>query len=114
MFTTTKLALAAVLVLGAASAALAENDRDERGGYVIPGSVDGVNPVFHPGYFPNASKAAKTGYAGKASAQARGSYAQAYVRHSPNADPSPSREPTGAARPFPGFERNWFDYQNQE
>jgi hypothetical protein len=51
MFTTTKLALAAVLVLGAASAALAENDRDEGGGYVLPGSMTGVNPVYHPDLF---------------------------------------------------------------
>jgi hypothetical protein len=41
MLTKTKLALAAFLVLGTASTALA-------GGYVLPGSMDGVNPAFHP------------------------------------------------------------------
>jgi hypothetical protein len=43
----------ALAVLGAASAALAGSDRDDtdRGGYVIPGSTVGVNPVLHPEYF---------------------------------------------------------------
>lgn len=51
MLTKIKLVLAAVLVLGAASAALA-NDDDERGGAVMPGSMDGVNPAYHPRWFP--------------------------------------------------------------
>jgi hypothetical protein len=43
----------ALAVVGAASAALAGTDRDDtdRGGYVIPGSTVGVNPVHHPYYF---------------------------------------------------------------
>jgi hypothetical protein len=45
MLTKIKLALAAVLVLGAASTALA-------GGSVVPGSMDGVNPAYHPRWFP--------------------------------------------------------------
>jgi hypothetical protein len=45
MLTKMKLALAAVLVLGTASTALA-------GGYVVPGSMDGVNPAYHPRWFP--------------------------------------------------------------
>ena len=45
MLTKIKLALAAVLVLGAASSALA-------GGTVEPGSMDGVNPAYHPRWFP--------------------------------------------------------------
>jgi hypothetical protein len=45
MLTKMKLALAAALVLGTASTALA-------GGYVLPGSMDGVNPVYHPRWFP--------------------------------------------------------------
>jgi hypothetical protein len=45
MLTKTKLALAAALVLGTASTALA-------GGYVLPGSMDGVNPAYHPRWFP--------------------------------------------------------------
>jgi hypothetical protein len=115
MLTKTKIALATALILSSASATLAgDSDENDQGGYVIPGSVDGVNPVFHPGYFPNASKVAKTGHAGKASAQARGSYAQAYVRPSPNAEPSRSRAPTGAGRQFPAFEKNWFHFQHQQ
>jgi hypothetical protein len=45
MLTKMKLALAAALVLGTASTALA-------GGYVLPGGMDGVNPVDHPRWFP--------------------------------------------------------------
>jgi hypothetical protein len=79
-------------ILGTASAALAgQDDRNDRGGFVMPGTMDGVNPVYHPGYFPSASKVANTGNAGKASGHARGSYAQAYVRPSPNVDPNPRR-----------------------
>jgi hypothetical protein len=54
MVTKIKLALAAALMLGTASAALAsnENDRSENGGYVVPGSTDGVNPAYHPRWFP--------------------------------------------------------------
>jgi hypothetical protein len=49
------LAVATALgVLGAATAAASDHDRDrdrERGGFVIPGSTDGVNPAMHPEYF---------------------------------------------------------------
>jgi hypothetical protein len=44
MLTKTKLVLAAALMLGTASAASA--------GYVLPGSMDGVNPAYHPRWFP--------------------------------------------------------------
>jgi hypothetical protein len=46
MLNKTKIALAAALVIGTASTALA-------GGYVLPGSTDGVNPAYHPRWFPN-------------------------------------------------------------
>ena len=115
MLTKTKIALAAALILSTASAALAgDSGENNQGGFVIPGSVVGVNPVFHPGYFPYASKAANTGHAGKASAEARGSYAQAHVRSIPSVDPNPAAQPTGALRPLTAFEWNWFDYQNHE
>jgi hypothetical protein len=45
MLTKTKIVLAAALMLGSASAAMA-------GGYVVPGSMDGVNPALHPRWFP--------------------------------------------------------------
>ena len=45
MLTKTKIAVAAALILGTASAALA-------GGSVMPGSMDGVNPAYHPRWFP--------------------------------------------------------------
>ena len=50
-----KLILAAVLVLGAGSLAQAGQDNDggnETGGYVLPPNMDGVNPVYHPRWFP--------------------------------------------------------------
>jgi hypothetical protein len=67
MLTKTKVALAAALMLGTASAALAGDQTDERGGYVLPGNADGVNPVYHPGWFPGyAARHADTGTAGQA------------------------------------------------
>jgi hypothetical protein len=89
MLTKTKIAFAATLILGIASAAMAGSANTEhRGGFVT-----------------NASKAAHAGKSGKALARARESYAQDYV------PPSPSTKPTGAVRPFTDFERRWFDYQ---
>jgi hypothetical protein len=54
MLNMTKLALAAALVLGAASAASAnDNDRNDRGGYRYGpmGQVFGGNPTYHRGYY---------------------------------------------------------------
>jgi hypothetical protein len=48
-------------VLGAASA-IARDDidrRDERGGFVVPCSLSGVNPAFHPEIFGNPAVAAR-------------------------------------------------------
>ena len=61
MLTKTKIALAVALPLAAASAALA-NDDDERGGFVMPGSLDGVNPAYHPGIFGNPAVARSYGF----------------------------------------------------
>jgi hypothetical protein len=55
MFTKIKLVLAAVLVLGAGSLGQAANENDggnETGGFVMPGSMDGVNPAYYPGWLP--------------------------------------------------------------
>jgi hypothetical protein len=53
MLTKTKAALAAALIVGAASAAQAGGNSGEYdGGFVMPGSTVGVNPVYHPGWFP--------------------------------------------------------------
>ncbi len=81
----TKMALAGTLILATASAALASNG----------------------------SKAANTGNAGIASGHARGSYAQAYVRPSPNGTPNPSTEPTSAQQPLTPFEQDWFHFQRE-
>ena len=50
MLTKSKLAIAAVLILGAASAAQANEPRDEFGGYRVGPlgqSFQGANPVYH-------------------------------------------------------------------
>jgi hypothetical protein len=61
MLTKTKFALAAALILGTASAALA-GQSDDRGGFVMPGSLDGVNPAYHPGIFGNPAVARSYGF----------------------------------------------------
>jgi len=57
----TKIVLAAALTLGAASAALAGDNSsgDYHGGFVMQGSMDGVNSAHHPDWFPNAAKRGK-------------------------------------------------------
>jgi hypothetical protein len=63
MLTKTKIVFAAALVLGAASAALAGSENtEERGGYVMPGSLVGVNPVYHPDIFGNPAVARSYGF----------------------------------------------------
>lgn len=47
------IALSVAVICGAASAALANDGGENRGGFVIPGSMDGVNPTYHSGWFPN-------------------------------------------------------------
>jgi hypothetical protein len=47
MFTMTKIALAATIILAAAPVALAASDHGENGGFVIEGSSVGVNPAYH-------------------------------------------------------------------
>jgi hypothetical protein len=58
------LSLATALgVLGAASAVASEHgNRGDRGGYVIPGSLVGVNPVYHPDIFGNPAVAGAYGF----------------------------------------------------
>lgn len=59
----TKMTLAAALILTSGFAALA-NDRDgDDSGFVIPGSMDGVNPVHHPDWFPSHAMQANKGRA---------------------------------------------------
>ena len=63
MLTKTKFALAAALILGTASAALARDSSGApAGGYVVPGSLAGVNPVYHPGIFGNPAVARSYGF----------------------------------------------------
>jgi hypothetical protein len=63
MLTKTKIVLATALIIGTASAALAGDSSSEpSGGYVVPGSMDGVNPAYHPGIFRNAETAKAYGF----------------------------------------------------
>lgn len=69
MLTKTKIALAAALIAGTASAALASNENEDKGGFVVPGSADGVNPAYHQTRFP--------AYTARSGAQAYGFYVPA-------------------------------------
>jgi hypothetical protein len=63
MLTPSRIAFAAVLILGTASAALAGSENTEnRGGFVIPCSLDGVNPVYHPRIFGDPAVAREYGF----------------------------------------------------
>jgi hypothetical protein len=62
MLTKTKFVLAALLMLGTASAALADGNTNNSGGSVVPGSLDGVNPAYHTGIFGNAATARSYGF----------------------------------------------------
>lgn len=57
MFSKTKIALAAALIVGSGVAALANDQTEEGSGFVLPGSMDGVNPVYHPDIFGSGGKA---------------------------------------------------------
>jgi hypothetical protein len=66
MFTKTRTALSVAIVLsalGTASAALAnDSGENNQGGFVMPGRMDGVNPVYHPDIFGNADAAKAYGF----------------------------------------------------
>jgi hypothetical protein len=58
MLNMTKIAVAIALIAGSATAGLASNENDggnETGGFVLPPSMVGVNPVYHPEWFPRYS-----------------------------------------------------------
>jgi hypothetical protein len=56
-------AAVALGIVGAATAARAGDQGEDRGGYVVPGSMVGVNPVYHPGLFGRAGSAGSAGNA---------------------------------------------------
>jgi hypothetical protein len=62
---TTSIAISAAIVLGivGATTAALSNDSGENnmGGYVVPGSMAGVNPVYHPRWFGRAASAGPAG-----------------------------------------------------
>jgi hypothetical protein len=59
----TFLLASALGALGIASAVASEHStRGDRGGFVVPGSLDGVNPAYHPDIFGNPAVAAAYGF----------------------------------------------------
>jgi hypothetical protein len=64
MLIKTKIAFAAALILGTASVALAggADNSDDRGGFVMPCSLVGVNPVYHPRIFGDPAVARQYGF----------------------------------------------------
>jgi hypothetical protein len=63
MLTTTKIAIATALIIGSASAALAhDSGENNMGGFVMPGSLDGVDPAYHPRIFGNPAVARSYGF----------------------------------------------------
>jgi hypothetical protein len=54
----------AVGALAVTSAVASDNSssRGDRGGFVIPGSLEGVNPAYHPDIFGNPAVAAEYGF----------------------------------------------------
>ena len=63
MLIKTTIAFATALILGTACAALAGSENTEnRGGFVIPCSLDGVNPVYHPRIFGDPAVAREYGF----------------------------------------------------
>jgi hypothetical protein len=48
-------AAVALGIVGAATVARAGDQGEDRGGYVVPGSMVGVNPVYHPYWFGRGS-----------------------------------------------------------
>jgi hypothetical protein len=59
MLTKSKIILAAALLFGTATVALASDHEDQSGGFVNWPSLDGVNPAYHPGWFPNYAQGGK-------------------------------------------------------
>jgi hypothetical protein len=68
----------AIGLLGAASVAQASSDNQssDRSGFVMPGSMEGVNPAYHPDLFGSAH----TGNAGSAYGNAGSAYGYAPLK----------------------------------
>src|SRR5260221_8384013 len=101
MFTKTKFAFAAALILGTASAALAGSDRET-----------------NPSEAQSAREWAEfLGQNQKHMGNLNAAKAYGFVTSTRQADHSQSRKRghnKGAVRPFTQSERNWFNYQDQE
>jgi hypothetical protein len=58
----TLLLAAALAVVGVASAVAADRDGGRERGFVMPGSLNGVNPAYHPDIFGNPAVAREYGF----------------------------------------------------
>jgi hypothetical protein len=56
------LAIAVLAITSAAWASFLNTDRRHRGGFVLPCSLDGINPVWHPKIFGNPAVAREYGF----------------------------------------------------
>ncbi len=80
MLTKINITFAAAVLLGLAGASAAsasDNSGEYHGGFVMPGSMDGVNPAFHPEWFAGRAQAS-----GRAGSQAGGRDAFASTKRS--------------------------------
>jgi hypothetical protein len=50
------------LAVTSAGASDRSSSRGDRGGFVLPGSLDGVNPAYHPDIFANPAVASEYGF----------------------------------------------------
>jgi hypothetical protein len=100
MSTKTKIVVAAALIIGTASAALA-GDTGKK--HHMSGSRVAADRVYHPEYFAFGSKPVTD--AAVTSHHIRGGYVGPEVS---------DRFPTTGVRPFTEFEWTWFDYQNHD
>jgi hypothetical protein len=56
------IALSIAVVLGSATASPASDHENQSGGFVMPCSLDGVNPAYHPHIFGNPAIAKSYGF----------------------------------------------------
>lgn len=85
-------AVALLSLAGASAASASDNSGEYHGGFVMPGSMDGVNPAYHPEWFAGRAQAR-----GQASGRAGGRDAFASTKRSKALDRASGRNAFGFA-----------------